>query len=428
MRSLHAVAAAVLLVLCACTAPPVLAMTVTETELGPFVTPDRASGWFVASPDAAHLLQCVTERAGARVYLDGRPVGAYDDAGLADFSPDGTRFAFAAVRDKQSFVVTDGREIPTSAPARAVRFTPTTGQLTWIAPSDGTPALVVEGEPVATWPFLSEADGDVALTPRDGALAFRARRDDTNLLVLWNGGIQELPAPSGPVACWLSPTGPVLRPVPEGRGCFGSTGRLAYADVRDGRFRVVCDGKPGPWYSWVCYADELIGANMLSHWRGLGAPTFSPDGGRLAYQARRMDPQGRAQYLVVWDGAEGPAADLTGPPLFSPDSQRLAYVAVTDRDNAVWVDGWPGPPYPCVVAPSLCWDADSTQVAYVARGAEGWRVIVREEEGPAYPSSDRLGSLGNPVLGYPRFLPDGSVQYLVERDGTIYRVRLTVGQ
>lgn len=426
MRALHAVPA-LLLVICATAVPQVLAMTVTETALGPFVTRDRASGWLVASPEAAHLLQCVTERTGASVYLDGQPVGAYDDAGIAGFSHDGTRFAFAAVLGKQSFVVTERREIPTSKPARSVRFTPTTGQLTWVAPSDGTPALVVEGEPVATWPILSEADGDVALTPRDGALAFRARRDDANLLVLWNGALQESPAPSGPVACWLSPTGPVVRASPGERGCFGATGRFAQAEIRDQRFRVVCDGKPGPWYSWVHYADELIGQNGLSRRWNLGAAEFSPDGSRVAYQARRQDARGRAEYLVVCDGAEGPPADLTGPPAFSPDSQHLAYVAATDEGDFVCVDGWTGAAYPCIVASTLCWSPDSAVVAYVARDGAGWRVVVGDEEGPVCPAAAAPPTLRHPVVGGPAFLADGSVQYLVVRGGTVYRVVLSVG-
>lgn len=97
---------------------------------------------------------------------------------------------------------------------------------------------------------------------------------------------------------------------PNGRG-------VAYIVVIDGRsYYVVHNGKPGQLYAGV---NELV---------------FSPDGGRVAYSARKGDKS-----LIVLDGAEGQLFDDVLLPQFSPDNRHFAYLAKSGARWHIVVDG-----------------------------------------------------------------------------------------
>jgi Tol biopolymer transport system component len=79
--------------------------------------------------------------------------------------------------------------------------------------------------------------------------------------------------------------------------------RVAFTAKRDGKAMVVCDGKEGPHYPEVFY------------------PMFSPDGKSLAYWARSAHLK---KWFVIWDEKE--MTQLNGEPqlAFSPDGRALA--------------------------------------------------------------------------------------------------------
>ena len=70
---------------------------------------------------------------------------------------------------------------------------------------------------------------------------------------------------------------------------------------------------------------------------GIGLITFSPDGKRAAYQAKK----GSAQLLVA-DDREGPEFEEVGNPVFSADGKHLAYRVKKTGKWSVLVDGAPG--------------------------------------------------------------------------------------
>ncbi len=404
----------------------------TETEVGRLLPQSRSGGWLLSSPEAGHFSQCLETDGTASVYLDGALLGSYEEAAWPAFGPDGARFAYAAKRGGAWFAVVDGRETEPVRSVSHVRFCPSSGQVTWVAALERGQSLMVEGAPVGAWESLSGEPVGVSISPPEAALAFVGRRDGARLLVLWNGALQELPLPGGPAACWVGPSGTVVQSAPGSPGApasasFGANGSFAVREVAGDRFRIVRDGEPGPWHAWVYTYDELLGPSLLSLCQDLGVPVFSPDGRSLAYQARDLDERGGPSYRVVLDGVAGLPCDLVGPPVFSPDGGHLAYVAVVGGIHAVLVDGRAGLEHDCIVGPSLCWSPDGARVAYVAAVGVGesrvWHVVAGGDEGPGYPSPR-----WSPIVGGPCFLADGVLQYLVVRDGTVYRVRRTGAQ
>jgi roadblock/LC7 domain-containing protein len=167
--------------------------------------------------------------------------------------------------------------------------------------------------------------------------------------------------------------------------------RLAYVARRDGRTFVVADATPGAGYDAI--AD--------------GSLTFSPDGSRLAYAARRGDAE-----VVVVEGNEGKAYETVGRPHFSRDGRRLAHAAhagarsflVADGNEVLAFEGGDA-----VHDLGIAFSPDGSRVACVV-GPEGrMRAVVDGAEGKAY---------AQVFEGSVAFSPDGRrVAYMATRTG-----------
>jgi WD40 repeat protein len=120
--------------------------------------------------------------------------------------------------------------------------------------------------------------------------------------------------------------GPPFDRILQGTLLFSSDSRhIAYAGARQGKYRVVLDGRPSPDY-------ELVG--HLS---------FSPDGQRFAYAAQ-LD---KRRFVVV-DGVRGPLFDDVYPSGFSPDSRHIVYYATQGKKQRIMVDDHPGSEYDAI--------------------------------------------------------------------------------
>ena len=66
-------------------------------------------------------------------------------------------------------------------------------------------------------------------------------------------------------------------------------------------------------------------------------PSFSPDSRHFVYMAQKD-----GKWRVVVDGKEGNAYDGVSIPAFSPDSRHLAYAALSQKTWMIVVDGEEG--------------------------------------------------------------------------------------
>lgn len=107
-------------------------------------------------------------------------------------------------------------------------------------------------------------------------------------------------------------------------------------------------------------------------------PVFSDDSSKLAY----LGNDGRWKMYVHSDvGALGP--DPVTAPQLSPDGSRVAYFARQGRRRFWVIDNKPQPFYDDFFSRRLAFSADSKHVAYAARRADGWRIIINgAEHGP----------------------------------------------
>lgn len=183
--------------------------------------------------------------------------------------------------------------------------------------------------------------------------------------------------------------------------------RVAYAATKAQSEVVVVDYEEGPQYS------EII-----------VPPVFSPDGKHVGYAAKRGET-----CMVVLNGEEGPRYDGIGEYslVFSPNSKRVAYGAAKGSKWVAIVDGTEGTHYEGIAKGSLAFSPDSEHVAYLAfkQSEKLGRflhaparmkhlVVLDGHEGPLY---DKI------VKGGPAFHQNGTLEYLAEKEGGLYRVR-----
>jgi len=325
-------------------------MTVEETRLGELPADwQQAQPQQAVSPDGLHVAQVVSRDGKHAVAVDGRPGEWFDEVGgilhtvgcigmtvCAEFSTDGTHVAYIG-REGQAWHAVIGAEL---GPAY-------------------DEIRVDEGR---------------AFSPDGQRVAYAARRGEKWVAVV-DGA-------EGP------PFDEIIAPrfSPDSR-------RIAYAGIRkQGDDVLVLDGEPA--------AEAQVLDNHSA--------TFSPDGQRLAYVAL-LPTMG-----VVVDGqadptyGEVPTWSLT----FSPDSEHFAYVAYSRDQWRLVLDGEPGLVYTRIGCP--CFSPDSTKLFYDVRKGEKAVVVAGEEESPEYddvaaltpPSTDGTGSIWD-VLPVVQFSPDG---------------------
>ena len=135
---------------------------------------------------------------------------------------------------------------------------------------------------------------------------------------------------------------------------------MAYAASVDGKWRIVVDGQPQDAFGRV------------------GAPTFSPDGRRLAYAAQLAD----GRRTVVVDGKQGKPCDriLEGGVHFSPDGKHVAYGAQFGEKWRVVFDGQEGEAYDYLgVSSGIRFSPDSRRFAYAALSEKKWAAGCRSK-------------------------------------------------
>jgi hypothetical protein len=85
--------------------------------------------------------------------------------------------------------------------------------------------------------------------------------------------------------------------------------------------------------------------------------------------------------FLVDEGRRGPIYDqIKGRPTFSPDGSRLAYVARKDWKWRVVVNDVEGPAFYNIGEGSVVFSPDSAHLAYTAWRAGKWRLIIDDRE------------------------------------------------
>ena len=155
--------------------------------------------------------------------------------------------------------------------------------------------------------------------------------------------------------------------------------RVAYIAKRGDKELMVIDGVAGPEYDEVGRAQGGGGTGGYQYTRL--EPAFSNDGRHVAYRAGRG-----GKWFIVADGVESAAYDyIEGyDPTYSGDGLHLAYAA---RRGGKWfavVDGIEGKEYDELLSRGLRFSSDGKHLSYAARLGDKWFAVRDGVEGKAY--------------------------------------------
>jgi hypothetical protein len=383
-------------------------------------------------------------------------VAGYDAPRNIAMDTDANHVAFVGVRDKEQFVVLDGKSGPPfdQVMAESLEFSPKGSHLGYLVQTATETLPVIDGKPgkgyysIAHNRIFWSADGkrtayaaqfqngggamivdgvegthydaaDIPLFSFDSLhLAYIARRGKSQCIVL-DGKEQKFYDAVGHVT--FSP----------------NSKHLTYEAIVNGKAMLVMDGQEGKAYDLIEIGPGFSsdGARLVAVVAQAGkllivvngresAPfdallrgdfILSPDGKHIAYAVKQANQQ-----FVINDGVSLPAFDHIGAYslVFSPDSKRLAYEAgdAGPGHEYVVVDGVKGKNCDGVLSGTPFFSPDSKRVAYGARrktanNKNATQFVIDGVEGKLYEDQPPLreGEKARPGVelpAYQMFSPD----------------------
>jgi dipeptidyl aminopeptidase/acylaminoacyl peptidase len=177
---------------------------------------------------------------------------------------------------------------------------------------------------------------------------------------------------------------------------------------------------------WSMNADGSAPVNLTNHPAYDVAPTFSPDGSRIAFASDRDGDQ--EIYVMDADGSDPTrvttAAGNDSDPAFSADGSRIAFTSDRDGNRELYVIGVDGTDETRLTASAAdeadaAFSADGTRLAYSSDQDGDAEIYVMAPDG-----SDPVRLTDNAASdAQPSFSPDSlSLAFTSDRDGGIRQV------
>jgi Tol biopolymer transport system component len=391
------------------------------------VSPDAGGPALFIHYATRHVAHPAALEGGVAFVIDGAVGPTFDRLWPLQFSPDGKRSAYVALRGEQQVVILDGKEhaliagFASASPGGwpALTFSPDGSRFAFVERAPRTDAgpgrerAWIDGVAktwfdTVRWLRFAPDSKDVVYVATDSRpQRQRLVRNDTIGPAFTAVGIPTF-SPDGEHVAYYGAraegSGLVLDNAPQTAGMTDIMGpvvfspdskRTAYVASVSGGWQVVLDGKPGTTYARIS---------------GL---RFAPDGKRLVY----VTGAGGQSQTVVGD-AVGPYAQHLWPARFSPDGTRYGYRLKTGLQTSMVIDG--------VAAPVLGgWASDPVfspsgqTIAYDVHGDGSAHIVLDGERGPAF---ERILPDGGADGAHGRFHSEDEFHYLALRAGAYHLV------
>jgi len=301
------------------------------------------------SPDGTRFSYAALGEDGRRtVYVDGKPGPAWEMAGLTAFSDDGRHVAYAAKDHGVFYIVLDGQKGPPLArilQGNPFRFRPGSGEVVYPALVNGKWRMFAGGQ----WEVEYDGLGPAVFSKDGRHMAYVARRA--------TGGA---PGQNEAVAAIDGRLGPAYASI-EGIAFSDDGKSVGYAATKEHGVRVVVNGKElGPFKE-----------------HGAGVPLWNADGSRYAFYAS-ADEEGKT--CIVTPAGKGRAYDEVKGLAFSPCGKWLAYAARRGPTWCLVINGSEGQPHEEVLAElggGIVFDSP-THVRYLVKDKSTFSVVEEE--------------------------------------------------
>ncbi len=381
-----------------------LRVALRERIIG-YLDPSMAENSLVHGPDGKSMAYMVSTGSGLAIVHNGKEGESFEaipPSSLA-FSPDGSRLAYAGIRDSKQYVILDSKLNPSGTVTQhGVVFSPDSRRVAWVIEEDSKQIVVLDG--IRQTPYDGIDPKGLSFSENSEHYAFIATSDGKQCLVL-DGA--EGPFFDSIAGFWFSPNGE----------------HLAYVGRSAGKILVLFDGEP------ICEADGMgrgvvfpnhgdryaVAARVGDEWqvivdgksvggyKNVFGLSFSPDGGHFAYGAGR----GEGMILVV-DGEEKKDYDAYESLAFAPLGERLAYTARCGSRRVAVIDGEEGPEFDAIAEPGVRFSADGAHFFYIGTRDEQLVVVLDGKEGAP------LAKFGGQE---PAFVAGGHLLYSTQAQG-----------
>lgn len=315
----------------------------------------------IFSPDSSRFAYTAVKNKKMFLVCDGKESKAYDRIGSVNFSWDSKHIAFIAMDGTgKMFLVSDGVESEKHERIMLFLYSYDSKRLAYVAFDKNKWAVYVDGKPGPSFDNLSVP----RFSPDSAKIAYTAavKKDKMGLMVDHKQ--------VGPDCDEFS----YLMFSPD-------SAHVLVAAKKGAKWSIVTDGVEGQAYDAVAF------------------PIFSPDYKHMAYVVKK---EGRE--MIVHDGKEGPSYDGAISPIFSPDSQHILAVCKKKDKYVVVVDGKENMSYDLVSEPAF--SPDSKHYAYMAKRDDRWFIVADGNEGKerfigfikesklAFTSNNKFSALG----------------------------------
>jgi len=379
-------------------------LTVTKNTLAA-VPKEIRPAQIIVSPDQSRFAWISRDEDSLSLVVDGKKQKPYDwiVQGKADFTADSQHIVYAVRKRNKALMIVDGNESALADSIKDWLISPAGQHIAYAAAHNGRVHAILDNVPGPPFDFVQ-----LHAMSASGTLAYLAVKSNQQFAIIDGNESKPYDLISD------------IRLSSNGR-------RFAFIASSNGQTQMIIDNnEPGPPFDTISPA------------------VFSADGKHVGYLAARGGDH-VAVTPIETKTYPGKLSNLS----LSSDGSRHLFISTKDAKDTLYIDGNPGPTHPAITTARF--SADGKHIAYIVQTPNGQTAFIDNQPGAhfdqifaLYPSptghsfafivqrnrkslillDEHESPEYDAILGRhsPYFLENGSVRFLVLKDGQIVQV------